>query len=190
MTKSRWGLKLQLHAAQSMPSLPTGGGKPPAPSNHSHARLSDPVANAQANPIGGVNVETDVFRHAYNYPLAKQLSPIVEQDYFSPVVESDSRSLSLKFGKANTSGSGGKPSPAESGSGSIREGAKEKQEKGNDGGTAEKESLKTRTGSSRTGSGGSIGTVNGISRTGSISIGVGGAQSASPGGSLGEISRK
>ena len=187
MTKSRWGLKLQLHAAQSMPSLPTGGGKSQASSNHPHARLSDPVANTQANPIPGVNVETDVFRHAYNYPLAKQLSPIVEQDYFSPVVESDSRSLSLKFGKANTSGSGGKPSPAESGSGSIREG---KKEKGNDGGTAEKESLKTRTGSSRTGSGGSIGTVNGMSRTGSTSMGVGGAQGASPGGSLGEISRK
>ncbi|GLB39828.1 hypothetical protein LshimejAT787_0703380 [Lyophyllum shimeji] len=28
--------------------------------------------------------DTDVYRHAYNYPLAKQLSPIAEQDYFSP----------------------------------------------------------------------------------------------------------
>jgi hypothetical protein len=171
-----------------MPSLPTGGGKPQPLSNHPRAGFSDTVANTQANAIAGVNVETDVFRHAYNYPLAKQLSPIVEQDYFSPLVESDSRSLSLKFGRANTSGSGGKPSPAESGPGSILEGVRK--EKGNEGGTAEKESLKTRTGSSRTGSGGSIGTVNGMSRTGSTSMGVGGAQNASPGGSLGEISRK
>lgn len=170
-----------------MPSLPTGGGKPQAISNHQNARLSDTVINTQANPIAGVNVETDVFRHAYNYPLAKQLSPIVEQDYFSPVIESDSRSLSLKFAKANASGSGGKPSPAESGSGSIREGVKGK---GDDGGTEEKESLKTRTGSSRTGSGGSVGTVNGMSRAGSTSMGIGGVQNASPGGSLGEISRK
>ena len=178
-----------------MPSLPTGGGRPQALSNHPHTGLSDTVSAAQTNPMAGVTVvETDVFKHAYNYPLAKQLSPIAEQDYFSPVVESDSRSLSLKFGRAdfsNTRGSGGKPSPAESGSGSIREGVKSQKEKGNDGdgGIAEKESLKTRTGSSRTGSGGSIGTVNGISRTGSASMGVGGAQNASPGGSLGEISR-
>lgn len=27
---------------------------------------------------------TDVYGYAYNYPLAKQLSPIAEQDYFSP----------------------------------------------------------------------------------------------------------
>jgi len=189
MTKSRWGLRLQLHAAQSMPSLPTGGNKPQSFSNHPDTGFRDTVSTAQSNPMAGVTVETDVFKHAYNYPLVKQLSPIAEQDYFSPVVESDSRSLSLKFGKgfSNTSGSGGRPSPAESGSGSIREGVKSQKEKSNDGGIAERESLKTCTGSSRTGSGGSIGTVNGISRTGSASMGVGGA---SPGGSLGEISRK
>ncbi|KAF5384111.1 hypothetical protein D9615_003327 [Tricholomella constricta] len=28
---------------------------------------------------------TDVYGHAYNYPLVKQLSPIAEQDYFSPI---------------------------------------------------------------------------------------------------------
>ncbi|KIM41619.1 hypothetical protein M413DRAFT_152250 [Hebeloma cylindrosporum] len=184
MTKSRWGLKLQLHAAQSMPSLPTG--------DHLHAGLSDTVATAQANPMVGANVETDVFRHAYNYPLAKQLSPIAEQDYFSRAVDSDSRSMSLRFGRADfsdTSGSGGKPSPAGSGSGSSREGVKGKKEKGNDGGTVEKESLKTRTGSSRAGSGSSVGTANGMSRTGSASMGVTGAQNASPGASLGDISR-
>jgi hypothetical protein len=186
MTKSRWGLKLQLHGAQSMPSFPTGADRTQPRSNqHAYpgAAHSDADATVQDHPLTGVNVDTDVFRHAYNYPLAKQLSPIAEQDYFSPVVESDSRSLSLRFGKAgvsSASGSAGRPSPAEPELGSIRESVKGKKEKGSDAGATEKESMKTRTGSSRAGSGGSVGTANGMSRTGSQSAGE----------SLGDISRK
>jgi hypothetical protein len=32
-----------------------------------------------------LTVQIDVYNHAYNYPLAKQLSSIAEQDYYSPI---------------------------------------------------------------------------------------------------------
>ena len=43
---------------------------------------------------------TDLFGYAYNYPLAKQLSPIAEQDYFSP--ESLKRSILLPGGRSGS----------------------------------------------------------------------------------------
>lgn len=54
---------------------------PPPPSNtSSHHTL--PLPPVFPLPLPTVN--TDVYNHAYNYPLVKQLSPIAEQDYFSP----------------------------------------------------------------------------------------------------------
>lgn len=57
-TPARWGLKLQTN---------------PAYSTSTHSLRLEPRPHS-----------TDVFGYAYSYPLAKQLSPIAEQDYFSP----------------------------------------------------------------------------------------------------------
>ncbi|KAG6856628.1 hypothetical protein H0H87_002378 [Tephrocybe sp. NHM501043] len=62
-------------------------------------------------------VDTDVYAHAYSYPLAKQLSPIAEQDYFSPV--SLRTPISLPNGESNSSiaytmAHGTNPSPGSS----------------------------------------------------------------------------
>ncbi|KAF8878814.1 hypothetical protein CPB84DRAFT_1852290 [Gymnopilus junonius] len=198
MTKSRWNLnlKLQLHspASKSIPSLPAAVAAPR--SDHAAAAADDPFPRPSNVPAKHlpvldappVNVDTDVYNHAYNYPLAKQLSPIAE---LSP--GPDSRSASLKFSRSGD-GTMGKPSPraessAGSGFGSLSANWKEK-EKEAMGDVVDRESLKTRTGSM-----GSVGTVNGNtrSRAGSVTMGAvppGGPQNASPGGSLGsELTR-
>jgi len=46
-----------------------------------------------------LDVPTDVYAHAYSYPLAKQLSPIAEQDYISPTTAGASDSQSVRFGR-------------------------------------------------------------------------------------------
>ena len=59
---------------------------PPPPRSHHHhlpAGVFPPSPQPGTPPIPTVN--TDVYKNAYSCPLAKQLSPIVEQDYFSPI---------------------------------------------------------------------------------------------------------
>ncbi|KAG5723898.1 hypothetical protein E4T56_gene9819 [Termitomyces sp. T112] len=52
-----------------------------------HTKPFTPVQNTYTfqTGFGTGGVSTDVYNHAYNYPLAKQLSPILELDYFTPV---------------------------------------------------------------------------------------------------------
>ncbi|KAF9473625.1 hypothetical protein BDN70DRAFT_364586 [Pholiota conissans] len=194
MAKSRWALKLQLHNAQSMPSLQTGTGSssrhhshpaqpqprsPPPDQRVTHqSHGSPPLEYAPDSYPPAVSVDTDVYKHAYNYPLVKQLSPIAEQDYFSPVIDSPTRAASLRFANRTQNASTGtrKASPGAeslaSASATLLNGGAP-MEDGVE--AAEKESLKTRTGSGRTGSGGSVSTVNGgaigLSRAGSASMG-------------------
>lgn len=95
MPKSRWGLRLQMQGTQSMPVL-------------SRARTEQrPMPGAfEAAPAGtetDMYAQTDVYAHAYSYPLAKQLSPIAEQDYVSPAAESPVRTASLRFAGSTAS---------------------------------------------------------------------------------------
>jgi hypothetical protein len=81
---SRWGgLKLHTESPFSQSTLQVDGLIfPPPPDTISH-HLPAGVLPPSLPLIPTVN--TDVYNHAYNYPLAKQLSPIAEQDYFSPI---------------------------------------------------------------------------------------------------------
>ena len=81
---SRWGgLKLHTASPFSQSTLQVDGLIfPPPPDTISH-NLPAGVLPPSLPLIPTVN--TDVYNHAYNYPLAKQLSPIAEQDYFSPI---------------------------------------------------------------------------------------------------------
>lgn len=49
----------------------------------------------------GHSVNTDMYGNAYNYPLAKQLSPIAEQDYVSPNSLRQSTGLPSREGSQN-----------------------------------------------------------------------------------------
>ncbi|KAG6907527.1 hypothetical protein DXG01_008563 [Tephrocybe rancida] len=73
-------------STSSSSSSPAGT---PTSKGQSGLRLNtNPVPAQSANTLrldAPASVTTDVYAHAYNYPLAKQLSPIEEQDYFSPV---------------------------------------------------------------------------------------------------------
>ena len=103
-TTPRWGgLKLQTASPFSQSTLRVDGltfPSPPDTTFHHHlplpsatgvfplppqsgTSLSSPSSSSSSLPLPTVN--TDVYNHAYNYPLAKQLSPIAEQDYFSPI---------------------------------------------------------------------------------------------------------
>ncbi|KAF8802389.1 hypothetical protein BYT27DRAFT_6766911 [Phlegmacium glaucopus] len=122
---SRWGgLKLHTASPFSQSTLRVDGLIfPPPPDTSPHRTL--PLSTTAAGvfppslqpgtpPLPTVN--TDVYNHAYNYPLAKQLSPIAEQDYFSPVsvrgLPASAASASpgadsvLHFGFVNGNGSG------------------------------------------------------------------------------------
>jgi hypothetical protein len=87
---SRWG-NLKLHTASpfSQSTLQVDGlifpPPPDTPSHYHHppAGVLSPSLRPGTPPLPTVN--TDVYNHAYSYPLAKQLSPIAEQDYFSPI---------------------------------------------------------------------------------------------------------
>ncbi|KAF9530551.1 hypothetical protein CPB83DRAFT_850526 [Crepidotus variabilis] len=115
MTKAKWNLKLQLQhlqpgsASRSTSSLPPGQTAPSRPGPSVSPQVSPQVSPpAHEYPMNlnptGVSVDTDVYKNAYNYPLAKQLSPIAEQDYFSPSPHSsrdkdaDAGSMSFRFG--------------------------------------------------------------------------------------------
>ena len=154
MPKSRWGLRLQMQGTQSMPVL-------------SRARTEQGAMPGafEAAPAGtetDMYAQADVYAHAYSYPLAKQLSPIAEQDYVSPAAESPVRTASLRFAGSTAS------SLTSAGAALLRnDSAKSGSASG------ERESVKTRTGSGRSGSGGSAGTASGMgghSRTGSASV--------------------
>ena len=84
----RWGgLKLHTASPFSQSTLQVDGLIfPPPPDTSSHylpAGIFPPSLRPGTPPFATVN--TDVYNHAYSYPLAKQLSPIAEQDYFSPI---------------------------------------------------------------------------------------------------------
>ncbi|PPQ92501.1 hypothetical protein CVT25_010334 [Psilocybe cyanescens] len=211
MTKSRWNLKLQLHSsgAQSTPSL-VGAGTPQANRLYSlpHFASQNPLQmeafhsqNVAHNNGDGhmqnqdvshyalpASVDTDVYNHAYNYPLAKQLSPIAEQDYFSPITgDAESRSISLKFGKGGDGNVSKASLGAESTISSVLAGAGRKEQGGSE--MAEWEAIRARSGSV-----GSMGKGLNLSRAGSTSRSVAaqtpGSQNASPIGSIGsEIAR-
>ena len=86
---SRWGgLKLHTASPFSQSTLQVNGLIfPPPPDTSSHHQLPPGAFPTSLRPgtppLSTVN--TDVYNHAYSYPLAKQLSPIAEQDYFSPI---------------------------------------------------------------------------------------------------------
>ncbi|KAJ3509826.1 hypothetical protein NLJ89_g5014 [Agrocybe chaxingu] len=184
MTKNRWALKLQLQqlqmASTSMPSLPVSGnpGQQQAipHTRHTHPTHVQKHTGVQTfEPNEGVG--TDVYKNAYNYPLAKQLSPIVEQDYISPThSESESRSV-IGLGKNSGTGAGStqnsvRASPGvESIIGSLargksRHGVGEEIED-------DRASLRTRTGSAnsiRTVSGNVGGNATSLSRSGSLTL--------------------
>ena len=87
---SRWGgLKLHTASPFSQSTLHVNGlvFPPPPDTTSSHhlppAGIFPPSLRPGTPPLPAVN--TDVYNHAYSYPLAKQLSPIAEQDYFSPI---------------------------------------------------------------------------------------------------------
>jgi hypothetical protein len=84
----RGGLKLHTASPFSQSTLQVDGLIfPPPPDTTFHHNLPSgvfpPSLQHGTPPIPTVN--TDVYNHAYSYPLAKQLSPIAEQDYFSPI---------------------------------------------------------------------------------------------------------
>ena len=83
---SRWGgLKLHTRSPFTQSTLEVDGLKFPSPpdtlSNHLRTGVIFPLASQPPIPT----VDTDIYSHAYAYPLAKQLSPIAEWDSFSPI---------------------------------------------------------------------------------------------------------
>jgi hypothetical protein len=59
---------------------------PPRPESRASHRISGHTRNSTSSRDSqpSITVSTDVYGSAYNYPLAKQLSPIQEQDYATP----------------------------------------------------------------------------------------------------------
>ncbi|RDB19741.1 hypothetical protein Hypma_013158 [Hypsizygus marmoreus] len=51
---------------------------------NTNASFSQSTHSLRLDPRPYTTTSTDVYGYSYNYPLAKQLSPIAEQDYFSP----------------------------------------------------------------------------------------------------------
>ena len=103
----------------SSPSPPTSHSTTPSKWNlrlntSTHSLRLDPNLNPSAGMyyMNAGSSSTDLFGYAYNYPLAKQLSPIAEQDYFSP--ESLRRSIPLPSVGSN-SGSGNSIADTEAG---------------------------------------------------------------------------
>ncbi|KAH9474821.1 hypothetical protein JR316_0013287 [Psilocybe cubensis] len=198
MTKSRWNLKLQLHSsgAQSTPSLLVGSGTSQANRLHAlpHFASQNPLKKGipyghkvtlnEDGQILPVDVDTDVYNNAYNYPLAKQLSPIAEQDYTSPTTatgDTESRSISLRFGKGGdgnlSKASLGTESPI-----SVALAGATKKEQGGVSDVMEREPTRNRSGSV-----GSMGNGHNLSRAGSISrsiVVLPGSTNGSPIGSL------
>ncbi|KAG6811652.1 hypothetical protein H0H92_006414 [Tricholoma furcatifolium] len=79
---------------------------PPAPIPVSKAGLK---LNIHPTHSLHTPVATGVYGQAYSYPLAKQLSPIEEKDYFSPSSEQRTP-ISLNAGARSVLGSGSRPS--------------------------------------------------------------------------------
>lgn len=79
----RWNLKVHTDPQQAARS--NNG------SSHSLPYRTRTQATDQQQQVPSMN--TDVYGYAYGYPLVKQLSPIVEQDYASPDTLHRSRSL-------------------------------------------------------------------------------------------------
>jgi hypothetical protein len=188
---SRWGgLKLHTASPFSQSTLQVDGltfPPPPDTSSHHHHHLSAGASLRPGTPpLSTVN--TDVYNHAYSYPLAKQLSPIEEQDYFSPIslrgLPGSAASASpgadsvLNFGFGNGGGKGRM----------TAEGDKDKER--------DLERGSTRTRSGRAGSVGSVKApaMTSASRSGSLSIREGTSTSSNPnssGPTIGsEITRK
>ncbi|TFK29551.1 hypothetical protein FA15DRAFT_582070 [Coprinopsis marcescibilis] len=86
----KWNLKLQTGPGASTQSLPT-----------TSAVVSPPMVLEAADQ----RPHTDVYGYAYNYPLAKQLSPIAEQDYLSPDSLKRTQSLPASAGSASRTAS-------------------------------------------------------------------------------------
>jgi hypothetical protein len=85
---SRWGgLKLHTASPFSKSTLRVDGlDFPPPPDTSLYHNLPLHIPAGVLPPgTPPPTVNTDVYNHAYNYPLVKQLSPIAEQDYFSPI---------------------------------------------------------------------------------------------------------
>lgn len=148
--KAKWNLKLQLHGVKGVAtSGPRGTGDPP-PQDTDQPLSQDPSGQASGYrmPEGslqvGGGVDTDVYRNAYNYPHAAQLSPIPEKDYFSPTVETPGSQSAKNVQKRSP----GNESLASLIMGSTKD-------------APEKEPTRQRTGTGRSGSGGSVATVNG-----------------------------
>ncbi|KAG5639752.1 hypothetical protein H0H81_000032 [Sphagnurus paluster] len=93
----------------STSSTLSGGNRPESPKRNLKLNTT-PVLSQSTHSFHNSRSQTagitDVYGHAYNYPMARQLSPIVEQDYITPA--------SLRHPK---------PLPSGSGSGSGRNGS-------------------------------------------------------------------
>ena len=183
---SRWGgLKLHTVSPFSQSTLRIDGVVFPPADTSSHQTLPLlPPSLPGTPPVPTVN--TDVYNHAYNYPLAKQLSPIAEQDYLSPV--------SVKGLPGSAGGSPGSDSVLQFGfvNGKERitaegDGDKERDRE------RDWERASTRTRSVRTGSAGSakVPAMTGLSRSGSLSMWEAARElNPSPSGSMADITRK
>ncbi|EAU84068.1 hypothetical protein CC1G_06930 [Coprinopsis cinerea okayama7 len=90
--------------AFAVPSVPSHGGR------WNLKLQTDAVGGANASTQSlpnqaGPSVNTDVYGYAYSYPLAKQLSPIQEQDYLSPDSLQRTQSLPVSTGTASRTAS-------------------------------------------------------------------------------------
>lgn len=172
---SRWGgLKLHTVSPFSQSTLRVDGlDFPPPPDTSSHHSLPLPTVN------------TDVYNNAYNYPLAKQLSPIAEQDYFSPT---SARGLPGSAASASPGADSVLHFGSGNGNGKERTATEGDKESGRD---LEKGSIRTR--SIRTGSVGSTKApaMTSASKSGSSSMREGATNPSPNGSSIGsEIIRK
>jgi hypothetical protein len=175
---SRWGgLKLHTASPFSQSTLHVDGlNFPPPPDMLSHHQnlptgIFPPSLRPGTPPLP--TVQTDVYNHAYNYPLAKQLSPIEEQDYYSPI------SARVLPGSA-ASASPGADSVLNFGFGNGSE--RERMTAEGDKGDWERGSTRTRSG--RTGSAGSVKapamTSASASGSGSLSMKEGASTNSNP----------
>ena len=195
-TPGRGGLKLHTVSPFSKSTLRVDGLVFPQPPDTSpyhnlplpiHAGFFTPSLQPGTPPLPTVN--TDVYSHAYDFPLAHQLSPIAEQDYFSPI------SVRGLAGSA-ASASPGADSVLNFGIGSGKERTTAEGDKGKD---KERERDcergSTRTRSRRAGSVGSVKApaMTSVSRSGSLSMREGAPTSnpSASGSTIGsEITRK
>ncbi|KAG6902739.1 hypothetical protein C0995_012403 [Termitomyces sp. Mi166 len=200
-TSPKRTLRLNTTTSTSTGTRPTStAGTAPGPTNaytNVHGP-TNPFTDAQSTHAytrsfslqtpGTGSVSTDVYNHAYNYPLAKQLSPILELDYFSPVSVSARASGSGSVGSGYGSSYGGGSGYGNGGGYGYGVGYRYGNGYGGENGESQGESIGYATSmrSVRSASGSASGSSTGAGLGGN----AGGGKSSSPGGSIkSEINR-